>query len=367
MNKIVRTILASLAIVVGFMATLVSCQKKSGDIKVTYYDGETVLKTESVEKGGKATYWLPVKDGYGFEGWFGTPNFSHAFDFDQEITSNTSVFANFKSTNYVEDTRTWYILGNGKSSLLKACGWSKITDKQKLTRVEADNLNKFEITLNLEEGDEFQFAINSDWENQRGAGYMTDPGDCFKLAMGSLSSSSKKSNIKVLKSGNYTLTLTTYPGEDYYDTEDSYYTPATKEKFNLSNYDTIVWKYNGEVDSKYDFTEPDLTSFQLIIKGTMTDPAWSESQRMDSVDLKVEFEYTFHAGDEFGFAWFTGADDTGYGTFINYTCLGTSGNANSKFSAVSEENQNFKALEDGTFRIKVAISAKRIVKVNFSQ
>ncbi len=26
--------------------------------------------------------------------------------------------------------------------------------------------------MNLEEGDEFQFAINSSWENQRGFGYL---------------------------------------------------------------------------------------------------------------------------------------------------------------------------------------------------
>ena len=46
-------------------------------------------------------------------------------------------------------------------------------------------------------------------------------------------------------SGNYTFTLTTYPGEDVYDTEDSYYTEETKENFNMNPYDTITWTYNG--------------------------------------------------------------------------------------------------------------------------
>ena len=54
---------------------------------VTYYDGSNVLKTESVEEGGKATNWTPQKEGYNFEGWWATPGFTHEFKFE-EVTIN---------------------------------------------------------------------------------------------------------------------------------------------------------------------------------------------------------------------------------------------------------------------------------------
>ncbi|MNE40234.1 hypothetical protein D3C80_1342330 [compost metagenome] len=40
--------------------------------------------------------------------------------------------------------------------------------------------------------------------------------------------------------------MTTYPGADVYDTENSNYTEATKENFNSNPFDTIEWVYNGE-------------------------------------------------------------------------------------------------------------------------
>ena len=94
---------------------------------------------------------------------------------------------------------------------------------------------------------------------------------------------------------------------------------------------------------------------------------WEPSVRYDSDDLKVEFDYTFAQGDEFGFAWFKDATETGYGEYINYTCIGTTGNGNSNFVAKDHENgnDNYVALNAGTYKIVVEISAKRVATVNF--
>ena len=73
---------------------------------VTYYDDETVLKTETVEEGKKATEWTPTKEGYNFDGWYATPNFAHEFDFDAAINEDTSVYSKWSSSAQVDDTRT---------------------------------------------------------------------------------------------------------------------------------------------------------------------------------------------------------------------------------------------------------------------
>ena len=40
------------------------------------------------------------------------------------------------------------------------------------TYLEKAEVNEYKITLDLYEGDQFQFAINSEWENQRGFEYL---------------------------------------------------------------------------------------------------------------------------------------------------------------------------------------------------
>ncbi len=57
----------------------------------------------------------------------------------------------------------------------------------------------------------------------------------------------KKRSVAV--AGNYTFTLTTYPGEDEYETDDANYTEENKENFNINPYDVITWTYNGAAQS----------------------------------------------------------------------------------------------------------------------
>lgn len=211
-------------------------------LTVTFYDtdGTTVLSTQELKSGELATEYTPEKDNQIFMGWFGTPSLAHAFDFTQPITADTSVFAGFMES--VEDTRTYAIVGNGKSPLLAASGWGKTINEEHYLEKSAD-ANVYTITLDLCEDDEFQFAIDTSWSNQRGGGYMetTDfDGTSYFSVSGGLSDNTQKANIKCLVSGNYTLTLTTYPGADVVESE----------TYSSNPYDSITFTYNGEMQGE---------------------------------------------------------------------------------------------------------------------
>ncbi len=230
---------------------VVGCGASKNTHKVTFYDsdGKTVIKTLEVEEGKKAEHFVPEKYGHSFVNWFGTPSLEHKFDFNKEITEDTSVFAGF--VQYTEDTREFAIVGSGKSPVLISSNWGKvIKDEHKMTKSKDAEVNIYTITLDLVEGDEFQFAINTSWNNQRGFGYLETieaDGKEYFVNSGSLGdTSSKRSNIKVAVSGNYTFTLTTYPSADVYEEDNASYTEENKEAFNTNPFDTITWTYNGE-------------------------------------------------------------------------------------------------------------------------
>lgn len=241
--------------------------------KVTFYDsdGTTVLSEEEVEEGKTATEYTPEKENNMFMGWFGTPTMAHEYDFSTPITADTAIFAGFLQE--VEDTRTFAIVGSGKSPLLSVSNWGKtINEEHYLTKQDGENV--YSITLDLFEGDEFQFAIDTTWANQRGAGYMTsgsENGVEYFASSGGLSASTRKSNIKCLVAGNYTLTLTTNPGADEYDTENEYYSEETKENHNFNPYDSITFTYNGEASN----TQVDVTTSYYIKGAIITD--WQDN------------------------------------------------------------------------------------------
>ena len=189
---------------------------------VTFYDGETVIATENVQSGGKATEFEPKdkdyeKEGYTFNGWFATADFTHDWSFDTVITKNTNVYSQWLFA--AQDTRQWTIAGSSSSGgPLAAIGWNggpiEGEDGNILTKTEGKN--EFKITIDLYVGDQFQFCIQDQdgvWNtvDANGGGarggqylvandYMSAPGT--GLGDGQV-------NITVNVSGNYTLTLTT--------------------------------------------------------------------------------------------------------------------------------------------------------------
>ncbi len=219
-------------------------------IDVNFIDGTTTIKTVKVESGKTITRpsELEEKAEYDFVNWFATPSKSHKFDFTQPIIQQTNVYAGF--TKYQEDIRDWYILGSGTSKVLLTSDWGKVyNEEHTLTRKTADK-NEYTITLDLLKGDEFQFG-GEEWVHKRGFGYfetITDDAGLshFSSAGGLGEVTAKGSNTKVEVGGNYTFTLTTYPGDDTYNTSAPGYTEANKEIYNIGTYDTIKWVRNGD-------------------------------------------------------------------------------------------------------------------------
>lgn len=218
---------------------------------VTFFDsdGETILKKEEVSSAQDILNYLPEKSGKVFVGWFVKPDYSRRFSANSEMTKNLKLYAGFSS--YEDDKREFIVVGNGESDALKASNWgANVTDELKLTKEGTDGSNLYSITLKLNKGDEFQFAINGSWENQRGFGYLEEvsiDGVSYLENSGGLGeTSSKRSNIKVAKSGTYKFTLETYPADDTYDTTNSEYTEEKKESFNINNFDKITWTYTEQ-------------------------------------------------------------------------------------------------------------------------
>lgn len=307
---------------------------------VTFYDsdGETVLSSAEVEEGGYAEEYTPTKDGYSFTGWYATPQLTHAFDFSAAITEDTSVFAGFAS--YSEDTRSFAIVGSGTSPLMIASSWGNvINDEHIMTKEDSADANVYTITLDLYEGDEFQFAINSSWEDQRGYGYMTtneiDGVEYFTSSSGLGDADTKKANIKCSVTGNYTFTLTTYPAEDLYDTDSTTYTEETKENYNYSLYDTITFTYNGEAEET---TADSITDY--YIKGSII-TGWEDVYTDDLKFTEADGVYTLtialEEGDEFLFTTLVTSGDTS-----------SVGNIYVRYSNIAEDDADSLALVSGS-------------------
>lgn len=291
---------------------------------VTFYDsdGTTVLDTVEVEDQGSVSEYTPEKDGSIFVGWFATPQMSHRFDFSTAITEDTSVFAGF--VTYVEDTREFAIVGSGTSPVLMESSWGTVIgDAQTMTKEESEDANIYTITLDLNAGDEFQFAINSQWHAQRGYGYLDtieqDGTEYFENSGSLGDASSKRSNIKCAVAGNYTFTLTTYPGQDVYETENANYSEENKEAFNINSYDTITWTYNGEGDTAAADVQTDYYIKGAVITGW--EDVYTDETKFTEENGIYTLSVALTEGDEFMFTSMVTADDqSSVGTeYIRYT------------------------------------------------
>lgn len=302
-TKLAGLVIAS-AVCVTSVAMLSACnnEPETTEYTVTYYDGETVLDTKKVKDGEKAVKWTPEKEGYAFVDWYATPNFGFKFDFDAPVTENKSAFAQWASAQQSVDTREFYILGAGTSPVLSVNNWGKVFDETtKMTK--AADKNEYTYTLDLQEGDLFQFAINESWHNQRGVGYLTET----KLADGTVAfsgastigdNSSYRLNIKCEYSGNYTFTLTTHPDDDSYETTNASYTEAGKESFNINSLDTISWVRNG------DASEVKTVVTDYYIKGsgiTGWKDLYSPATKMTNTDGVYTLEVYLKENEEFLF------------------------------------------------------------------
>jgi hypothetical protein len=269
--------------------SLIACEgEKVVKHDVKFYDGETVLKTVQVVDGEKVEQpkELETKANYTFVNWFSTPSKNHKFDFSKEIKEATNVYGGF--SKYQLDDRDWYVVGAGSAPLLVASDWGKnVGPKFQLAKPSATK-NEFTITLDLIEGDEFQFAGPS-WIHKRGFGYLetttsgtTQVFDGIGGGYGDVVS--KGRNIQVKQSGNYTFVLTTFPADDTEDTSNGSYV-AGDPIYNLGTYDSISWVRNGNAAPLAESTE------NWYIKGSNI-TGWADLHTPYTRFVKVATEYT---------------------------------------------------------------------------
>lgn len=326
--KKLKWIVMTLVLVLG-MAAFAACKPDEPEtpvFTVTYYDGTTVLKTEEVEKGGHATYWEPeAKEGMEFSDWYVDAGLNRVFDFEGEsITADRNLYAGYVAVG-TDDTRTWAIVGSGQGDILSSSAWGTvITDVHMLEKTGGEN--EFTITLDLYEDDQFQFATDTSWMNQRGFGYipladrtMTVDGEevtPFSGGGGIGETADKQSNIIVEYPGNYTFTLTTYPDEDYYDDN------VNNGQVSISNFDTITYEYNGPA------AELSSTVTEFYIKGqdiTQWGDMYNPATQMTRVGSTYTLTVYLKAGDQVMFTSLNVDRETGESTvgttYINVTNL----------------------------------------------
>ena len=346
-----KSLLALIAIcaVTAMSAGIVACGGGNTHT-VTFMDGDTVLKTEEVEDGATVSEYTPTKEGgYEFVDWFATPSKNHEYDFTTPITDDVTIYAGF--TLFKDDTREFYVLGSGTSELLFTSDWGAvITDAHKLTK--ADGKNEYSITMDLKEGDQFQFALDSEWSNKRGYGYletltMPDGTEVFSGEGSPYDDSAKGSNIVCEYAGNYTLTLHTYPNEDYYNTSGEGYTEARKEIYNLGTYDKITWVRNGDV------INDSVTITDFYIKGASI-TNWADMYNSDTQMLNDGGTYTMSVylkeGDQFMFTSRVTKIEDGemtYSTGSEYIKAENLDDASAAY--VGGETGNMTALASGTY------------------
>lgn len=326
--KKLKWIVMALVLVLG-MAAFAACKQDEPEtpvFTVTYYDGTTVLKTEEVEEGSHATYWEPeAKEGMEFSDWYVDAGLNRVFDFEGEaITADRNLYAGYVAVG-TDDTRTWAIVGSGQGDILSSSAWGTvITDVHALEKTEGEN--EFTITLDLYEDDQFQFATDTSWMNQRGFGYipladrtMTVDGEevtPFSGGGGIGETADKQSNIIVEYPGNYTFTLTTYPDEDYYDDN------VNNGLVSISNFDTITYEYNGPA------AELSSTVTEFYIKGqdiTQWGDMYNPATQMTRVGSTYTLTVYLKAGDQVMFTSLNVDRETGESTvgttYINVTNL----------------------------------------------
>lgn len=142
-----------------------ACAEDETKFTVTFYDGTTVITEKEVEEGGKVAAFKPSdvgyeKEGFAFDGWYATADFTFDWSFDTAIDKDTNVYSMWTSSK--EDTRQWTIAGSSSAGgPLAAIGWNggPIEGENGNILKKTEGKNEFTITIDLYVGDQFQFCI----------------------------------------------------------------------------------------------------------------------------------------------------------------------------------------------------------------
>ncbi len=308
-------------------------------VTLTFFNGDTELGKIVINAGEKATGYekWETLEGYEFLGWYRTPSLMAASKRDlttATFNEDARFFGFFKSTQVNADSRKWYIVGEGKSPVLKRSAWAgaDVTDADRSgceLKATGNKTNEYSITLDLYAGDKFQIIHDWQWEDQKGYGRMKGLDAELFESGGGLSGDANTSNVGVLKDGNYTIILTTDPDA-----------PVT---------DAVVIIRNGDaapapVDDTPAYVPGENT--RAVMKGSWV-ADWSENVDLTRKEGTNTFSITkeFAAGIEIYIMLWDGEKDTGIGF--------NASSVDEASKALLEENYNIKFKEAGTYTITV--------------
>lgn len=344
MKKKLLSIILSLVCVLGLLACgnnePVSDKEEpvveAADVNVTFKDGITKLGMLKVKAGQLIEGYedFENKEGFEFLGWYETPSMLEASKKDLKndtFTENTVLYGSWKSLIAEEDTRVFYIVGDGKSPILKGSAWAgaDVDDatKESCKLLPTGNTNEFTITLDLFKDDLFQIVYDWQWDGQYGFGKFTDYDANQFVSGGGLSGEASKANVCVMEDGNYTITMVT----------------------DVSNpsLDTIKIVRNGEpLGEAAAEAEPFVCgeNTTVVMKGSWV-ADWSENIPLEATGDGFKFTITkeFEKDTELYFMVWDNGEDTGIG--MKYSSVDDAS------KALLAEADNVKIKESGTYTI----------------
>lgn len=334
MKKKILALILSMACVISMTACgneEVQKEEPLSEITVTFNDGDTVLGqvTGNAGEAFDASQY-ETKDGFEFLGWYETPSFLETSKKDPltaAFAADTTLYGSWKSLNVTVDERVFYVVGDGKSPVLKSSAWAGAVDdsvKEACKLQPTDVVNESVLSIDLFAGDMFQVIYDWQWDGQYGFGKVTDFDSSCLESGGGLSGETNKANISVLKDGNYTITLKT-------DVDN----PKLDSFSIVRNGDPVGGEAEGD-DAEYSVNE----NTQVVVKGSWVSD-WSENIPLEATGDGYKFTLTkeFEEGTELYFMIWDNDTDTGLGM---------------KYSSVDEES---KALLIEADNVKLAKTA----------
>ena len=355
-----------------------ACAEDETKFTVTFYDGTTVITEKEVEEGGKIAAFEPSdvgyeKEGFAFDGWYATADFTFDWSFDTAIDKDTNVYSMWTSSK--EDTRQWTIAGSSSAGgPLAAIGWNggPIEGENGNILKKTEGKNEFTITIDLYVGDQFQFCIQDEegvWNTDDASGggarggqyleeneYMSAPGT--GLGDGQV-------NITVSVSGNYTLTLTT-------DAEDKNVGSikvvrngdAAEVTVDRSDY---IWYIYGNSSAE--------TSAESVLAGTnwganVTSLQYSAYEMFKISDNEADGTgtwmqtWTLAEGDEFLLAYCLLKEEGGGisaqdGTMFYYPDIDEFNGEDAAFKKADGMGSNIVVVEGGTYTFTLAVTLNK--------
>lgn len=340
MKKKILAIILSMACVLSMAACgneKVEEEEPVSKITVTFNDGDAVLGQITGDFGETIdASQYEAKEGFEFLGWFETPSFLETSKKDPAtaaFTADTTLYGSWKSLNVTVDDRVFYVVGDGKSPVLKNSGWAGAVDdsaKEACKLQPTENVNESTLTLDMFAGDMFQVIYNWQWDGQYGFGKVTEfDASCFESG-GGLSGETNKANISVIQDGNYTITLRT-------DVDN----PKLDSFAIVRNGDPV----GGEAannDEAYKVNE----NTKVVVKGSWVSD-WSENIPLEATGDGYKFTLTkeFEEGTELYFMIWDNDTDTGLG--MKYSSVDEAS------KALLTEADNVKLAETATYTFTV--------------